>query len=169
MGPDDSLKTTISPDISPDRDTDVPAFACPVVVRGIWTPFWLYTQKTSPEQSKPLCGVLPPDRYGLPICVVAVYATPYPEYVLSGTPVATLLCEQPADKIRAREKIRTTLNPNAELVYSLACCIYVFVHEYNSIDETARDVIIYFSLTGGGVKLYGTTNGNVLRQRNCVG
>src|SRR3954453_21364277 len=58
-----------SPGRRSPRSTAVPLEAenCASVTRGIWMPAFAYAHCASPEQSKPVCGVEPPQRYGLPL------------------------------------------------------------------------------------------------------
>ena len=56
------------------RSTALPfeARICCSDVRGIWMPALAYAHCTRPEQSKPVCGVDPPQRYGVPRYLLAV-------------------------------------------------------------------------------------------------
>ena len=49
----------------------LPATNCWSVTRGIVTPAFAYAHWTSPEQSKPVCGVDPPHLYGVPVYFLA--------------------------------------------------------------------------------------------------
>src|SRR5256885_11202904 len=72
-----SAKRRMSPGISAPKSRGIrwPARACSREVRGSWMPCLANTYRVKPEQSKPLCGVLPPQTYGTPTYLSAVSST----------------------------------------------------------------------------------------------
>src|SRR3954447_10570992 len=62
-------KNTRSPGCRCERSTGVPLPAAnwASVTRGIWMPAFAYAHGVRPEQSKPVCGVEPPQRYAVPL------------------------------------------------------------------------------------------------------
>src|SRR4051812_14465865 len=72
-----SAKSTMSPGRMELKSTATPwpARACSREVRGSWMPCLAKTHLVNPEQSKPLCGVLPPHVYGVPTYSSAVLST----------------------------------------------------------------------------------------------
>src|SRR3954462_4969809 len=77
MASSGSAKSRRSPGSSAPKSsaTAEPTRACSREVRGSWMPCLPNTYLVKPEQSKPLCGVLPPHTYGPPTYLSAVSST----------------------------------------------------------------------------------------------